>query len=592
MLEELRIKNFAIIESLELTFDAGFNVITGETGAGKSIIVDAMELLLGGKADSANVRAGSDKANIEGTFKLGARAQALITPLLEAHELHGDDSPDYITLGREVRQNGRSVARVNGVTVSLDILREVSEILVDIHGQSAHLSLFKPRAHLDLLDRYADLLEVRDALGAVVHNLNEVRAEIRTLQQDKDELQRRADRLRYEIDEINVAQLQADEETTLQSERNRLANSEQLALLASQANVLLGGDDASEALSAVEQLQEIAQLLGKLARIDPDLSEDYTLAEEIATNAQELALTMAGYVDEVEYDPDRLNELEERLELIKTLKRRYKADSIADILAYAERATHELAGIDNSDERLETLLAQEEKSLRHIGELCQRMHKIREIAGRNLGKRIIRELRDLRMENAQFEVVATLEEDDEGGCYIGDKRYAFTAKGIDKLEFMMSANPGEPLRPLAKVASGGEAARIMLALKRVLTQADETPILIFDEIDQGIGGRIGAVVGEKLWSLTHGHQVMVVTHLPQIAAYGDAHYRVSKSVSGERTRTHVVTLDDEAHRTEEIVAMLGAQGDAAVQSARDLLASAEARKEALKLAHESDRARP
>lgn len=592
MLEELRIKNFAIIESLELTFDAGFNVITGETGAGKSIIVDAMELLLGGKADSANVRAGSDKANIEGTFKLGARAQALITPLLEAHELHGDDSPDYITLGREVRQNGRSVARVNGVTVSLDILREVSEILVDIHGQSAHLSLFKPRAHLDLLDRYADLLEVRDALGAVVHNLNEVRAEIRTLQQDKDELQRRADRLRYEIDEINVAQLQADEETTLQSERNRLANSEQLALLASQANVLLGGDDASEALSAVEQLQEIAQLLGKLARIDPDLSEDYTLAEEIATNAQELALTMAGYVDEVEYDPDRLNELEERLELIKTLKRRYKADSIADILAYAERATHELAGIDNSDERLETLLAQEEKSLRHIGELCQRMHKIREIAGRNLGKRIIRELRDLRMENAQFEVVATLEDDDEGGCYIGDKRYAFTAKGIDKLEFMMSANPGEPLRPLAKVASGGEAARIMLALKRVLTQADETPILIFDEIDQGIGGRIGAVVGEKLWSLTHGHQVMVVTHLPQIAAYGDAHYRVSKSVSGERTRTHVVTLDDEAHRTEEIVAMLGAQGDAAVQSARDLLASAEARKEALKLAHESDRARP
>jgi DNA repair protein RecN (Recombination protein N) len=583
MLEELRINNFAIIESLDLTFSAGFNVITGETGAGKSIIIDAMELIMGGKADSANVRAGADKASIEGTFKLDERTRAIIVPLLEENELQGDDD-DYVILGRDVRANGRSVGRVNGVTVTLDILREIGDTLVDIHGQSTHLSLLKPRSHLDLLDRYADLLEVRAALGTVVSSLHNVRAEIKTLQDDKDALQRKADRLRYEVDEIDAAQLEDGEETNLKAERNRLANSEQLATLASQANVLLGGDDgdgADDAVSAVEQLQEIAQLMGKLAKIDPDLQEDYTLAEEMAAQAQELALTVAGYVDEVDYDPDRLNELEERLELIKTLKRRYKVETIAEILAYADKSRDELASIEHSDERLEALREQEDKILHHIGELCQRMNRVREIAGKNLGKRIVRELRDLRMDNAQFEVVIETEEDPDNGCYIDGKRYAFTATGMDKLEFMMSANVGEPLRPLAKVASGGEAARIMLALKRVLAQADETPTLIFDEIDQGIGGRIGAVVGEKLWSLTSGHQVMVVTHLPQLAGYGDVHYHVSKGMVGKRTRTQVAPLNDEDGRVRELAAMLGAEGEAGLQSARDLLTSARERKTAM-----------
>lgn len=581
MLEELRIQNFAIIDQLQLTFARGFNVITGETGAGKSIIIDAVELLLGGKTDSGTVRAGAERAIVEATFALSDLDRARVQPVLEAEDLTDpDDVLDFITLTREIRASGRSSARINGITVNQDILREIGESLVNIHGQSAHLSLFKPRAHLDLLDRYADLIEPRSALGQVVESLNKIRSEIRMLEDDKAELERRAERLRYEVDEINAANFQPDEEADLLSERNRLANSEQLATLAASAVTLLSGDDSGDMPGVVDQLQQFAIIMGKLNRIDPDMSDDYNLSEELSTGAQELALTLAGYVDDMEFEPARLDEVEERLELIKTLKRRYKADDIAAILAYGAKAADDLNNIEHSEERLEALRAQEEKTLRHIGDLCYRISNVRRIAGEKMSKRIVRELKDLRMENTRFEVVIQQEED-PNGCYVGDQRFAFDTTGMDKLEFMMSANPGEPLRPLAKVASGGEAARIMLAIKRVLSQADETPTLIFDEIDQGIGGRIGAVVGEKLWSLSAGHQVMVVTHLPQLAGFGDAHLHVTKIVKGDRTATTVTPLDADSQRVDELAAMLGAIGDAGKQSARDLLAEARQRKVAL-----------
>lgn len=577
MLEELRITNFAIIDQLDLSFTPGFNVITGETGAGKSIIVDAVELLLGGKADKSMVRAGAEKAVVEGTFLLTERTRLLVQPILERESLiEPDEIPNDVILGRELRTNGRSIARVNGITVSADLLRELGESLVDIHGQSAHLSLLKPRAHIDLLDRYADLLEVRSALAQVVHGLNHLRAEMRALQEDKDALDRRADRLRYEISEINAAELEADEEADIANERDRLANSEQLAALAAEANVLLNGDDG-EQLSAIDQVMQVAQIMARLARIDTTLSEDYRLAEDMSTGVQELGRTIAAYVDDIEYDPERLNELEERLELIKSLKRRYKADDIAGILAYAERAQRELDGIENSDVRLEELRIQEEKTLRHVGDLSQRIHRGRQSAGKSLAQRVVRELGDLRMANTRFEVVMNQEEA-EDGCFVEDKRYAFDSTGIDQVEFMMSANPGEPLRPLVKVASGGEAARIMLALKRVLSQADETPVLIFDEIDQGIGGRIGSVVGEKLWALSLGHQVMAVTHLPQLASYGDKHYHVRKRVADRRTHTEVLPLEADDARIEELAAMLGALGETGKESAREILDAARTHK--------------
>jgi len=584
MLEELRIANFAIIDFIELNFAQGLNVITGETGAGKSIILDSIELLMGGKADSSSVRAGAEKAVIEGIFALDERARARILPVLAQEDLIGSEGYENagsIILTRELRANGRSNGRVNGVTVSSEVLREIGQALIDIHGQSAHLSLFRPRAHLDLLDRYANLSEARESLSAIVHKLSSLRADIAELLADKAELQRRADRLREALDDILSAELAEDEETALVAERNRLANSEQLATLSAAALNLLMGDESRDLPSVSDQLAEVSVLLAKLARIDSTMSEEADNAAELSDKLDDLTRSLSHYVDDVEYNPQRLNELEARLEKIKALKRRYQKGSIVELLAYADSCQAELDAIENSEARLEELRTDEEKILRQIGILADHISQVRHAAARKMAEQVEAELADLRMERARFQV-QILRQEAADGCIAPDgKRYAFNASGLDQVEFLMSANPGEPLRPLAKVASGGEAARIMLSLKRVLTLADETPTLIFDEIDQGIGGRIGTVVGEKLWSLTQGHQVMVVTHLPQLAAYADKHFHVQKIAKGERTTTRISLLDDDAERVSELAAMLGAEGEGGTMSARDLLLLAENRKREL-----------
>ena len=572
MLEELRIQNFAIIDRLELGFAAGLNVITGETGAGKSIIIDAVELLLGGKADPSFVRAGADKSVIEGIFVLNDATLAALAPILEREELLDPSQRSVLTLSREVRVNGRSTARVNGVTVNLDVLVELGDVLVDVHGQSAHLSLFKPKAHIELLDRYAGLMDARAALALVFTRLMDVRREVHSLLSDEAALQRRADLLRHEVEEIDAAELVPGEEDTLRAERTRLSNSEQLAKVTGEAVLLLHGDDDVDQMSAVDQLMQVALLLQKLAAIDPTITPSYDLAEVICAQAEELAFAVRKYNETVEYNPSRLDELEERLELFNKLRRRY-GGTIEEVLAYAERARAELNGIEHSEERLIELRKQEKALLKHVGELAERMSRARTAAGLRMAQGIVGELADLRMERAVFEV-GIAQQDDPNGCYVGERRLAFDATGIDHVEFMMSANPGEPLRPLAKVASGGEAARIMLALKRVLTQADQTPTLIFDEIDQGIGGRVGTVVGEKLWGLTGEHQVFVVTHLAQLAGYADQHYRVRKLVEEARTHTEVAPLLDDEQRVDELAAMLGTYGDAGKQSARELLIEA------------------
>ncbi len=575
MLEELRIQNFAVIERLELQFGAGFNVITGETGAGKSILIDAVELLLGARADTAVVRAGSERSRIEGLIKLDPRARLAVLPVLEREDLLDADDPDYLTIMREIRLRGRSTARINGIAVRSEILSEVGRELFDIHGQSQHLSLFRPRRHIDLLDRFADLLDARAGLARMVGELTSVHAEIRRLRDDDDAMRRRADLLRHELEEINAAELDPAEEDQLAAERNRLANSEQLATLAAEAARLLNGDDSAQPASAVDGLMSVASALAKLAQIDPATADDYALAEGMAQQAQELALTLSRYASDVEFDPFRLDELEERLELIASLKRRFRADSIAALLAYAERATTELAGIDDSDQRLGELGERADELLRQIGDISARLSRARTEAGQALSQQVVRELGDLRMERTRFEVLLQQAEH-PAGCFVGERRYKFDAKGMDDVEFMLSANPGEPLRPLAKVASGGEAARIMLALKRVLTAADQTPILIFDEVDQGIGGRIGAVVGEKLWSLTGEHQVLCVTHLPQLASFADAHFQVQKALDVERAATQARALEGEQERVAELAAMLGAPGASGMQSAREILAAARA----------------
>jgi len=579
MLEELRISNFAVIDELELSFGPGFNVITGETGAGKSILVDAVELLLGAKADPAFVRGGTERCSIEGFITLDGRNRSAIEAVLEREDLLDEDT-GYLSIQREIRQRGRSSARVNGVAVNSALLREIGQMLFDIHGQSEHLSLFRPRHHIDLLDRYADLLDVRDGLATLVQDLTAAQGEIRLMREDKESLKRRADLLRHEIQEISAAALEPDEEAALLAERQRLANSEQLATLARECAQLLNGDDRGAELPLVDGLMQVAASLSKLAQIDADLSDERLLAEDLTQGAQDLALTIARYADEIEFNPARLDELEERLELIRSLKRRFQAADIAGILSYAAEATKELDTIDQGEERLVELRLRERRLLVQIGDISLRLSGARAEAGRELASAVMRELEELRMEGTRFEV-RLAQAEHPSGCIVGDKRYKFDGKGMDDVEFMLSANPGQPPLPLAKVASGGEAARIMLALKRVLTAADQTPILIFDEVDQGIGGRIGAVVGEKLWALSRAHQVLCVTHLPQLAAYADIHFRAHKEVADAGVSTRVRVLADDEARIGELAEMLGTAGAAGMQSARELLAAARGRKAAM-----------
>jgi DNA repair protein RecN (Recombination protein N) len=574
LLVELMIDDFAIIDHLELRFSPGFNVLTGETGAGKSIIVDAVGLLLGGRADAAVIRSSAEEARVEGVFHLSPQLQAAVGPLLEAEKLAGD-SPDLLILGREIRHGGRSICRVNGRAVTLAALEEISRPLVDIHGQSEHLSLLRTREQLNFLDRYGSLWPLRERVAAGVRELRRVREELAVLLQDERELARRIDRLEYQIEEITAARLRPGEEGELKAERTRLSNAEQLMALANEAYQALyeGGE---EQLSVADLLGQVTRVLADLERIDQSLAGQKSVAEALADQVADLARSLCDYRDSVEYDPERLTRVEERLGLIHDLRRKY-GDSIEEILAFAEAARRELDAISHGEERIEQLRAEEERLLHSVGESAAELSAARQQAGERLAEAVEGELADLGMEKTRFTVQLSRSQA-EDGIYVGGERLACDERGIDRLEFLIAPNVGEELKPLSKIASGGETSRLMLALKTVLSAADATPTLIFDEIDQGIGGRMGGVVGRKLWHLTPTHQVLCVTHLPQIAGYGDAHYKVEKGEKDGRTVAGVQLLGG-VERPEELAQMLGRPSDGTRRSAREILDEAARHKE-------------
>jgi DNA repair protein RecN (Recombination protein N) len=592
MLAELRVRDLAIIEDLELAFGPGFNVLTGETGAGKSIIIDAVSLLLGDRASQEVVRAGADRTEIEGLFQLDSMASDRIAPLLAEHGLE-EDEPGWLQLAREVRAGGRSVARINGRAVSTALLAEIGGRLVDVHGQGEHLSLLRESEHIGLLDRYAGLGAQQAGVADLVKRLRHVRHELESLRQDERERARRIDLLTYQVEEIRAAHLSETELDELQVEQQRLANAEQLAALSAEALQLLH-EGSEEQLSALDALGSAVQALSRLARIDPSagpLEEQLAEAEAVLSD---LARELGSYRDAIEFSPRRLEQVEERLHLIHGLQRKY-GDTIADIAAYAERAAVELETITHSEERIAALESDEEALLAEIGRLGARISAARRAAAVRMAQAIELELADLGMEQTRFSVQITWSPSDtgafveaEGAAAAGESagRYGFDLHGLDSVAFLVSANPGEPLRPLVKVASGGETSRLMLALKTVLGRADETPTLIFDEIDQGIGGRAGSTVGRKLHALTTvrsygpaadpgtsriSHQVLCITHLPQLAAYGDDHFHVSKHVVGDRTVTAVDRLENE-QRIDELARMMGTDSEAGRASATEMIA--------------------
>jgi DNA repair protein RecN (Recombination protein N) len=588
VLVELTIRDFAIIDELHLRFGEGLNVLTGETGAGKSIIVDAVSLLLGGRGDAGLIRAGAGRASVEGVFRLDAEARAAVEPMLEADGLEGDE-PGILVLSREIRKEGRNICRINGRAVALKSLQSVGECLVDIHGQTEHLSLMRVREHADLLDRYGGLWPLRQEVADRVAELRAVRRELSSLRRDERELARRTDLLQYQVSEIDAARLEPGEDQELGTERTRLANAEQLQALAQEAFTALyeSGEDQA---SAVDLLQAAALALAGLLRLDPSTSALAETSEQVSYQLEDLAEQVREYRDQVEFNPRRLNQVEERLSLLHNLQRKY-GDSIADVLAFAERARQELETIEHSEERIDELEAEEDRLLHEIGRLGSELSRQREEAGRRLAAGIEAELDELSMARARFGVDLAWRDDPEG-AYVDEagrngaqgQRIAFDSSGLDRVEFLVAPNVGEPLKPLIRIASGGETSRLMLALKTVLAQADRTPTLIFDEIDAGIGGRVGGVVGHKLWGLTRGdgdlvrcHQVLCVTHLPQLASYGDVHLHVTKGVVGGRTVTSVEALEGKALE-EEMAGMLGAVTELTRASAVEMLASSRADK--------------
>jgi DNA repair protein RecN (Recombination protein N) len=570
MLTELHIQNFAIIDRLDLEFGPGLVILTGETGAGKSIIMDALDVLMGGHADVNSIRSEADLAHIEGTFKLSGPGRPAAIEILKREELL--DDPDYVTMTREVRREGRSVARLNGHIVGLPLLKELGEILVDIHGQSEHLSLLNVRAHLGLLDRYAGIESNLAAYRKAHQHLLGLRRELHDLRAAQQDAERRTEMLTFQADEIEAARLRQAEDAELKNERDRLANAESLATLAQDALTVLD-DGSSESPAATDLLGRAVQSLAKLAQIDAaqkSMSEQSVAMEETLAD---LARSLRNYLEAIEYNPKRLEEVEERLDLIHLLERKY-GGSIESILAFAKEARKSLENISNASTRIAELETAESAALAKLAEQGLSLsHKRKEAAGK-MSQAIEIELDELHMASARFEVDFQTRPDPEGVPLPDGQRIAFDGNGLDKVEFLVEPNPGEGLKPLAKTASGGETSRLMLALKNVLARADQIPTLIFDEIDQGIGGRVGGVVGEKLWNLGRAHQVMVITHLPQLAVYGDQHFQVQKIIENGRTLTRLTRLTGEP-RTLELAQMLGAVTEGTIRSAHDLLQSAQ-----------------
>ncbi|MCJ7535718.1 MAG: DNA repair protein RecN [Anaerolineales bacterium] len=569
MLTELRIENFAIIDQLELIFHPGLITFTGETGAGKSIIIDAVELLLGGRADISMIRSGAERAMVDATFRIPDTNRVPIQKILEREDLFED--PEFITIGREVRIGGRSVARLNGRNVNASLLKEIGEQLVDLHGQSEHLSLLRIKEHLNLLDRYSGDHVILERYSIDYHELVTIKRELANLRFAESEVARQLDILNYQINEIDAANLQIGEDEDQVAERNRLANAENLTSSAQRALIKLE-DGTPESPSVIDILGDVIDDLKEISRLDKSQISIVENFENSFSMLTDLSRELRIYFEEIEFNPKRLNQVEERLDLISNLKRKY-GGTIPEILEYLQKARKEKDTITHAGERIAELEILESSMLTKLAESGEALSDLRHQSAEDMEKAIEAELDELNMAGAQFKVGFKVRLLPDGVLLKDGRMVAFDANGFEQIEFLIAPNPGEGLKPLVKIASGGETSRLMLALKNVLARADGIPTLIFDEIDQGIGGRVGTIVGNKLWHLARHHQVLCVTHLPQLAAFGEQHLQVTKNIQNGRTVTQVADLREDA-RLPELAQMLGETTEGTMLSARDMLQTA------------------
>ncbi|MBI2423227.1 MAG: DNA repair protein RecN [Candidatus Hydrogenedentes bacterium] len=550
MLETLRVQEFALISELEIDFRAGFNVITGETGAGKSILLAALQLILGGRASSDVVRQGAERASVEAIFRL-VRPAPRLRALLEEHDLALED--DALIIRRAVNADGRSKAFVSGVVVPAGVLAAIGDELVDLHGQHEHQSLLKTDRQLALLDAYGQLESLVEEVARQVQALRALEHEIHALENDDRERARHIEFLRFEVNEIDEAAFTIEEAESLHDRLQRVTHAESIAEGAQEAYLALYENESG---SSIDLLDRAIRALDHIQQHDTQLRDAVVLLSEARNTIDAVAADLRQYTEGLEVDPEEIETLNRRLTLFQLLKRKYGA-TMADILAYRDKAEAELSQFDNRDERLQTLRTERERCLAQVMERAEALSAKREKAGAKLEKAVTAALQDLEMKGAQFEVERTRQE--------------LNSTGVDRIAFMLAANRGEAMKPLKQVASGGEISRIMLAIKTVFASADRIPTLIFDEIDTGVGGAVARKLAVKLGGLAHSHQVICISHIPQVAAVADTHFTVRKVLHQKRTITQVARVEGEA-RIEEIARLLdGTVSRVSTDHARSLL---------------------
>ncbi|MDZ4855728.1 MAG: DNA repair protein RecN [Nitrospirota bacterium] len=538
MLAELRIVNFALIEQLSLQFQSGFTVLTGETGAGKSLLIDAIALLVGGRASTDQIRSGEDEAHLEAAFHLPDTHPLLRR--LKLQDIIGQNESELI-LKRVLSRSGRHRVYVNGSLCPLRVLEELGGTLVDIHGQHEQQSLLATAKQLDALDGFGRLDELRRTYEKSYQGWKELHRQLDALQRDLLDRTRREDLVRFQVQEIEQASLLPDEEERLRGERQRLVHAHRLRELAHEAHDELQADEQA----VLSKLGRIGRTLAELAQIDPAMGDCEQAARESAIPLKELAGRLRDYAERLEADPDRQVAVEDRLDLIQRLKKKY-GGSVEAVIDTGRRAQEELQLLGNHHERTAELTARLDDETSRLHRLAQQLSKKRIDAAKQMTKLVGAELAALKMEQAIFQVLVTIDESTEG----------LGPAGRDRVEFLLSSNPGEPPKPLGRVASGGELSRIMLALKTVLAEMDQVPVLVFDEIDTGVGGAVAAAMGTRLRKLGSFHQVFCITHLPQVASQAEHHLLVEKGVDSQRTSTSVRTLKGMGQE-EEIARMLG-----------------------------------
>ncbi len=566
MLRELYVEDFALIHRLTVSFGSGLNILTGETGAGKSIIIDALNQVLGERASSELIRSGSEKAIVSAVFDLSQQDRERLA------KMGIDHGEGAILLQRELFVEGKSSARINGRPVNVGQLREAASLLVEIHGQHEHQKLSDPAAHLDMLDGYggAPVLNARASYSQKWKRLKALREELASLHGDKRERERTLDLLKYQVDEIEKAELQTDEEEQLLSQRKLLQQSRRLMEACQQGYDILY---QSEGTAVIQMLGDVLNGIKPFSEMDKTLAQVCKQLEESLYNVEDASRQLRAFADDFEFNPQRLEEIEQRLELINDFKRKY-ADTITGILEWQKQKQQEIEGIKNSEARHAQVLEEMEVLSEEAGQAARELSMLRQQAAETLARAVEEELSFLQMSGTRFEVEFSTQKDAEGIPW-HDGNVAAGPDGADKVQFILSPNPGEPLKPLAKIASGGEMSRIMLAILNVLSAQQPVDTSIFDEIDSGIGGRAAQAVAEKLAQAARRRQVICVSHLPQVSSMADHHFLIYKEADGQRTVTRVSRLDYDG-RVEELTRMLGGAEvtDATLSHADEMLRQA------------------